>query len=85
MITPFDGEEIAVYVVITAPVATKDMGDIYYARAVDAADLHLPRPSFAPSKELSECRQRNFDRLTYNFVYIKYGRKDFCINLFTNP
>lgn len=35
-ITPVGGEAIEVYVAITAPIATKDMADVYYAQAVDA-------------------------------------------------
>ena len=35
-ITPVGGSETEVYVLVTAPVATKDMGDVYYAQAVDA-------------------------------------------------
>ena len=34
-ITPVGGSEVEVYVVITSPIATKDMGDVYYAQAVD--------------------------------------------------
>jgi len=75
-ITPVGSSEIEVYVLITAPVATKDMGDIYYVQAIDGEGNASGVKKYSVAEYLLEMLYDN------GFVNAEEGTKQYNQKLF---